>query len=130
MHRLTIARSLLLALVGLTLALALVAALEVASLYSARQDYEDDLARSYAGEVSAANLLAAGVVEETVLRATNADAAARRRAVTAFDSAVAAARGAARGDARSLASVDSAEAAQLQVRRIAGRKKPQATPAG
>ena len=50
-RRLSIARFLSLALVGLTLALAAVAALAVGSLYAARQQYEDELARSYAGEV-------------------------------------------------------------------------------
>ena len=43
MQRLSIARSLRLALVGLTVALALVAALGIASLYNARQRYEDRL---------------------------------------------------------------------------------------
>src|SRR5215218_9516764 len=101
MRRLSIARSLLLALFGLTLALAVVAALEVATLYDARQDYEDDLARSYAGEAGAATLLAAGVVEETVLRSRTDAPGSRRRAAVAFDRAAAAARGAAKGDAQS-----------------------------
>ena len=124
MRRLSIARSLLLALLGLTLALALVAALEVASLYSARQDYEDDLARSYAGEVGAANILAAGVVEETVLRSNSGDAASRRRAREAFDRAAAAARRASAGDERSLRLVREASTAQRRVRRIASARRP------
>ena len=41
MQRLSIARSLRLALLALTLALAVVAALGIASLYDARQRYED-----------------------------------------------------------------------------------------
>src|SRR5215212_5789423 len=98
MRRLAIARSLLLALFGLTLALGVVAALEVATLYDARQDYEDDLARSYAGEASAATLLAAGVVEETVLRSSTGTAASRARAAAAFAGAADAAAGAAKGD--------------------------------
>ena len=124
MRRLSIARSLLLALVGLTVALGLVAALEVASLYDARQDYEDDLARSYAGEVGAANLLAAGVVEETVLRSPNTSEASRRRAATAFDRATAAARAAAQPDEASEQLVQDAFAAQQRVRRIATSANP------
>ncbi len=48
MQRLSIARSLRLALLGLTLILAVVAALGVSSLYDARQRYEDTLAQSSA----------------------------------------------------------------------------------
>ncbi len=101
MHRFSIARLLLLALVGLTLALAAVAALEIGALYTARQDYEDDLARTYAGEVAAANLLAAGVVEQALPTG---------RTTGAFDRAAAAARRAAAPDARSLALVRRATA--------------------
>ncbi|HVL97171.1 MAG TPA: ATP-binding protein, partial [Solirubrobacteraceae bacterium] len=130
MHRLSIARSLLLALVGLTLALAAVAALEVASLYDARQDYENSLARTYAGEVAAANLLAAGVVEETVLRARRGLRLARTRAAAAYDRAAEAAAAAARGDERSQRLAARAAAAQRRVRaaaadaRRAGRGSP------
>jgi signal transduction histidine kinase/DNA-binding response OmpR family regulator/HAMP domain-containing protein len=127
MRRLSIARSLLLALVGLTLTLALVAALEVASLYDARQDYEDDLARSYAGEVGAANLLAAGVVEETVLRSADVTRASRTRAAAAFERAAAAARGAAAGDPASERFVRTAVAEQARVRRIASGRQYSAT---
>jgi type II secretory pathway pseudopilin PulG len=63
MRRLSIARSLRVALIGLTLVLALVAALGVSSLYSARQSYEDTLAQSASLATAAANLAAAGVVQ-------------------------------------------------------------------
>jgi signal transduction histidine kinase/ActR/RegA family two-component response regulator/HAMP domain-containing protein len=59
MQRFSIARSLRLALIGLTLVLALVAALGVASLYSTRQHYEDALNQSSALSVAAAGLPAA-----------------------------------------------------------------------
>jgi signal transduction histidine kinase/DNA-binding response OmpR family regulator len=126
MRRLSIARSLLLALLGLTLALAVVAALEVATLYDARQDYEEDLARSYAGEAGAATLLAAGVVEETVLRSSTATAASRTRAAAAFERAAEAARGAAQGDRASERLVQQAVSAQERVRRIAAERRPSA----
>ena len=46
MPRLSISRTLRLALIGLTLALAVVAAVGVSSLYRARQHYEDSLQSS------------------------------------------------------------------------------------
>lgn len=116
MRRLSIARSLLLALVGLTVTLAALAALQVASLYDARQDYENALARSYAGEAAAASLLAASVVEESVLGAGASGGAARRQAAAAFDQAAAAAREAAGDDARSRALLARAVTAQARLR--------------
>ena len=59
MHRLSIARSLRLALLGLTVVLAVVAVLGVSSLYSARQHYEDTLARTSELSSAAASLPAA-----------------------------------------------------------------------
>ena len=117
MRRVSIARSLLLALVGLTLVLASVAALEVASLYDARQNYEDELARSFSGEVAAANLLAAGVVEESILRAGRGGATARDRAARAFNRAAAAARAATPRDRASRALIDRAVRAERRLRR-------------
>ena len=52
MQRLSIARSLRLALVGLTIVLAVVAALGVSSLYSSRQRYEDTLLQTSALSVA------------------------------------------------------------------------------
>ena len=68
MQRLSIARSLRLALVALTLALALVAALGVASLYNSRQSYENKLEQTSSLATAAANLAGAGIAEEEVLR--------------------------------------------------------------
>lgn len=68
--RLPLASTLTLALVGLTVALALIAALGIGNLYSARQDYEDSLARTYELEAASARLMAAGVAEEVALTST------------------------------------------------------------
>ena len=85
MRRLSLARSLRLALLGVTLALTAVAGTGVASLYNARQKYEDRLANAYSLEASAGRLLAAGVIEEAILRSARpTDAATRERARQAF----------------------------------------------
>jgi len=94
--RLSIARSLRVALLGLALVLAVIAGLGVAGLYSARQDYEDRLANAYALQASAGRLLAAGVVAEASRATPQAPQAER-----AFDAEVAQARRLARSDDRS-----------------------------
>jgi signal transduction histidine kinase len=66
MQRLSIARLLRLALIGLTLILAAIAAVGVASLYSSRQTYENTLVNSSQLASSAANLATASVVVESV----------------------------------------------------------------
>jgi signal transduction histidine kinase/ActR/RegA family two-component response regulator/HAMP domain-containing protein len=90
--RLSIARSLRVALLGLALVLAVIAGLGVAGLYSARQRYEDRLAAAYGLQASAGRLLAASVIAEA-----SHSAAARQ----AFATEVARARQLARDDARS-----------------------------
>ena len=89
MQRLSIARSLRLALVGLTVALAVVAAVGVASLYTSRQHYEDKLVDSASLATAAANLASAGVTEEEVLRDARGPgaAAARSQAAATFAAA-------------------------------------------
>ena len=78
-------RTLTLALIGLTLVLALIAALRIGNLYSARQDYEDTLARTYELESASSRLLAAGVIEETASSAVGPRRAVRAgRAERAF----------------------------------------------
>src|ERR1700761_4712330 len=67
MGRFSIARSLRLALIGLAIALASVAAVGIASLYSARQRYENVLARSSDLGTAVANLTSAGVVQVQIL---------------------------------------------------------------
>ena len=105
MARLTLARSLRLALLGLTVALAAVAAGGVAALYANRQTYEDRLAAAYQLQAAASRLLAAGVVEEATLRtATGPENAAKRAAAKrAFDLTLA--------DTRRLAAADPPSAA-------------------
>ena len=120
MRRLSIARSFRLALLGLTLTLAVLAGAGVARLYDARQRYEDRLGSAYALEASAGGLLAAGVVEEATLRNTRgreSGAAARRRARLAFGRAARQARRLAAEDPPSALLVDRAVAAQAQLRR-------------
>jgi signal transduction histidine kinase/CheY-like chemotaxis protein len=84
MQRFSIARSLRLTLIALTLALAVLAAVGVSSLYRARQRYENTLVSSSTLSTAGANLLAAGAVEEEALRApAGAAGNAARRAATA-----------------------------------------------
>jgi signal transduction histidine kinase/CheY-like chemotaxis protein len=100
MQHLSIARSLRLALVVLTLALAVVAALGIASLYNARQRYENRLTATSSLATAGANLAGASVAEEEVLRDASGPAApaARRKMTAAFDAAAATAASLARGD--------------------------------
>ncbi len=101
MQRLSIARSLRVALVGLTLVLAVIAALGVSSLYSARQTYENTLVHSSSLATAAANLAAAGIAEEEVLRDARGPGAAgeRARAAAAYANAADIATNLARSDA-------------------------------
>jgi signal transduction histidine kinase/HAMP domain-containing protein len=112
--RLSIARSLRVALLGLALVLAVIAGLGVAGLYSARQHYEDRLANAYALQASAGRLLAAGVVAEASRKTAQAPQAQR-----AFDTEVAQARRLARGDDRSVRLVARAAAGGAAARSAA-----------
>jgi signal transduction histidine kinase/HAMP domain-containing protein len=100
MQRLSIARSLRLALVVLTLALALVAALGIASLYNGRQRYENRLIATSDLATAGANLAGAAVAEEEVLRDAGGPTAAtaKRQMAAAYDRAAATATALARGD--------------------------------
>lgn len=124
MRRLSIARSLQLALLGLTVALTVIAAIGVASLYGARQTYEDRLAEGLQLQASAGRMLAAGVVEEATLRLRpGADGLAdRRRARAAYRAAFREARALAAGDPASIAAVDAAAAAQQRLRENPGER--------
>jgi signal transduction histidine kinase/FixJ family two-component response regulator len=104
--RLSIARSMRVALLGLALVLAVIAGLGVAGLYSARQRYEDRLAAAYGLQASAGRLLAASVVAEASRRTAQGP-----RAQQAFTAELVQARRLAQGDARS---------AQLVARAAAG----------
>ena len=118
MARLTIARSLRLALLGLTVALAIVAAGGVASLYATRQTYEDRLAQAYQLQAAAGRLLAAGIVEEATLRTASGPGAGARRAAArrAFDATLADARPLAADDPPSAAAVAAAARTQQRLR--------------
>jgi len=78
-RRLSLARSFQIALLGLTLALAVIAAFGIAALYNARQRYENRLADTYELQTSGARLLAAGVVAEAARRAPDSPTARAQR---------------------------------------------------
>jgi signal transduction histidine kinase len=66
-RRRSIARTLRIALLGLTVGLAVIGAIGIAALYNARQDYEDSLSDTSALEVASATLLTAAVALEANL---------------------------------------------------------------
>ncbi len=130
MQRLSIARSLRLALVALTLALAVIAALGVASLYSSRQTYENKLEQTSSLATAAANLAGAGIAEEEVLRDVRGAgaAAARSQVAAAYQSEAQTATNLAQGDPTSERLVKAQVAAENQARRLAlSRQLPAAT---
>ncbi len=116
-RRLSIARSVQVALLGLTIALTAIAAVGVGALYASRQDYEDQLSAGLGLQAGAAQLLAAGVVEEATLRLTPGDRRAVARARTAYLRALGDLRARAAGDPRSATLVVRAGRAQERVRR-------------
>ena len=119
MRRLSIARSVQLALLGLTIALTAIAGFGVGALYSSRQHYEDQLAHAYEVKSAAGKLLAASVVEEATLRAPSADrtAAGDARAKAAYAQSLTDTRRRAADDPQSLKLVARADAAQARLRR-------------
>jgi signal transduction histidine kinase/HAMP domain-containing protein len=125
MRRLSIARSLRLALIGLTVVLALVAAGGVASLYDSRQRYEDTLAQTSELATAVANLTSASIAEAEVLRDASGPTADRvqQRAHHAYRRAAAAAARLARSDPQSLRLLAGQLAAQAEVRRLAAAGK-------
>ncbi|MEJ7750234.1 MAG: ATP-binding protein [Thermoleophilaceae bacterium] len=128
--RLPLAPVLTLALMGLTLVLALIAAVAIGNLYSDRQDYEDTLARTYELESASSRILAAGVIEETALVAVGPGApAARKRAQPAFARSTRTALALARGDRQSVRRVRARAAAQGRARRLAAAGRRPGSPA-
>ena len=121
MQRLSIARLLRLALLGLTLGLAVVAALGLSSLYNARQRYENTLQGTAAVATAAANLASAGIAEEEVLRDARGSggAAARAQATASYVTAATTASSLARSDPPSERLVTQQIAAQALARRLA-----------
>ena len=122
MQHLSIVRSLRLALIALTLALAIVAALGIASLYNARQTYENGLINTSSLATAGANLAAAGIAEEEVLRDARGTgaAAARAQAAAAYTAAAATAASLAQGDPISQRLVREQIAAEQAARSLAG----------
>jgi signal transduction histidine kinase/DNA-binding response OmpR family regulator len=118
-RRLSIARSVQLALLGLTIALTAIAGFGVGALYSSRQHYEDQLAHAYEVKSASGKLLAASVVEEATLRAPQADRAAAgdARAKAAYLQSLTDTRRRAADDPQSLKLVAQAGAAQARLRR-------------
>jgi len=122
LRRLPLAPTLTLSLVGLTALLALIAAVGIGNLYSARQDYEDALARTYELETASSRLLAAGVIEETAFRQEGGGAvSARARARRVFDAQAAQALSLAETDPESTELVRARVAAEQRTRRLAAR---------
>ncbi len=121
MKNVPIARSLRLALVALTLVLAAIAALGIASLYGARQSYENTLVSASSLSTAAANLEAAGIAEEEVLRDARGPAALgeRLKAQADYGTDAAAARRLAASDPISARLVDAQIAAQSHARALA-----------
>jgi signal transduction histidine kinase/CheY-like chemotaxis protein len=132
--RLSIARSLGLALTLLTIALAVVTGAGVAALYRAREHYEGALARTAGASTAVANLASAGIAEAEVLRdATGPSAPAARAAMrSAFDRAAAMARRLVANDPHSERLLEAQIAEQARARRLAhaGRLQTAQAPGG
>ena len=84
MRRLSIARSVALALIGITVVYAVLAGLGVAALYDARQRYENELSAAYTLDSGANRILAAATMQQMTMRgAGGAERRAARRDVQA-----------------------------------------------
>jgi len=120
--RLSIAGSLRLALIALTVVLAAVAAGAVVSLYSSRQGYERTLVRTSELATAVANLSTAAIAEATVLRDTPSPRLrpARLRALRAFDRVAQTTAQLAQADPASARLVGVQVALQSQIRQLAG----------
>lgn len=119
--RLSIARTLRVALLGLTVALAVVGAVGVASLYDSRQEYEDKLSRTAALEVAAANLQSTAIALQANLARPRSQAAARfvQRAARSFEPIAVRTRRLAADDGRSRMLAQRALAARDDARALA-----------
>ncbi|MEJ7797115.1 MAG: ATP-binding protein [Solirubrobacteraceae bacterium] len=128
-RRRSIARTLRVALLALTLGLAVIGAIGIAALYDARQQYEDRLSASAELEVAAANLLSATVALEANL------ARARSRRAATFVARAAGelagnserVRGLSADDARSRALAARLASAEVAARMLAQRPTRDAT---
>ena len=121
--RLSIARSLRIALISLTLVLAAVTAFGVVSLYNARLRYESAISRDSELATAAANLQSAGVAEEQAMLAPRASPArsAEGQLQRTFAAAALAALKLAQDDPASAELVRRQVAAQRRARQLAAR---------
>ncbi len=129
LKRLPLAPTLTIALITLTLVLALIAAIGIGKIYSARQDYEDTIALSYELQASASRLLAAGVIEETAFRNRGSNAPqARANATQAFDAEARIASSLASSDRESARLLRARLAAERSARQVAASGRVQGRP--
>ena len=124
----SIARTLRLSLLGLTILLAIIGAIGIASLYDARQQYEDELSAASALEVAAANLLASTVALEANLAQPRSRRAAQfvQSAADSFESSAAQVALLAAGDATSRATARSLAPARRAAAALGERPTPAA----
>jgi len=122
----SIARTLRLALLGLTIVLAIIGAIGIAALYDARQTYEDELSAASATEVAAANLLASTVALEANLARRRSRGAARfvRSAAHSFEDHAARLDRLSRDDAASRALSARVRPARLDAAALAAHPTP------
>jgi hypothetical protein len=105
-------------LLVITAVLTAIAVAAIASILSARSDYEDDLVRAYEVEAGGARMLAAGLAEEAALRGTGRRAAqSRRQAAADFASEARKVEAVAAGDA---------ESERLVARRVEAQRRARA----
>ncbi len=119
MRRLSIARSVASALLGITILYAVLAGLGVAALYQARQRYENRLSSAYMLESSANRLLAAAAIEQNTMRLAGGRRGIpeRRAARRDFAAAMSTADGLAIGDPLAATLLGSAARDELAARR-------------
>ena len=122
MRRLSIARSVALALLGITVVYAVLAGLGVAALYDARQRYENELSAAYMLESGANRLLAAAAMQQMTERVASgrAGSAERRAARRDVQAALASAGALADADPASRALLDAVTRDELAAQRSTG----------
>ena len=127
--RRSIALTLRLALLGLTIALAIIAAIGIAAFLNARQSYEDRLVATTSLEVAAANLLASTVALQANLERRRSRRAAGfvQDAARSFENAAPTLARLARDDPRSRALAERIEPARLAASALAIRPTVDAT---
>ena len=128
MRRLSIARSVALALLGITVLYALLAGLGVAALYQSRQRYENRLSSAYALEAGAERLLAAAALDQMTAR--GAGVAQRRAARRDFETSLTMADALAAGDPAAIALLSATARQEAAARAAATHSTTRALAAG